>query len=344
MNVMRVLLALFFAVTLALSSLAVAGSYPVPPEHLKEKARPVLEINGVLYVDAREDGLLEIGVTNRGLAESVEVRLRELGVPISLVRIVERPPIFELDTLRDKVRPLVGGLQIAFVKRGLTYVCTLGFNAKIDVNRDGIVDYEGFVANSHCTGKEFGLDGTTHYQPLPPQGIGIEVLDPQAFDCGLRGLKCRWSDAAFSRIFNGVSAIIGYIAMTSGVNDGSLTITGNFRILGENVGNAALGTVLRKVGRTTGQTEGVVTNTCADVRPIGSKVVRLCQDIVSASQQIVGGGDSGSPVFRLQDDPATSEVDVILYGILWGGSSDGTMFVYSPITNVENDLGLLQAS
>jgi len=84
-----------------------------------------------------------------------------------------------------------------------------------------------------------------------------------------------------------------------------------------------------------------VTNSCADVRPIGSRVIRLCQDIVSASQQIVGGGDSGSPVFAITDDQNTPDIEVILYGILWGGSSDGTTFVYSPITNVEKDLGPL---
>jgi hypothetical protein len=88
----------------------------------------------------------------------------------------------------------------------------------------------------------------------------------------------------------------------------------------------------------------VVTNTCADVRPIGSRVIRLCQDIVSAGTAIVAGGDSGSPVFKLADNPDTTEVEVELYGVLWGGSSDGTTFVYSPLTNIEKDLGTLQVS
>ncbi|GBC70564.1 hypothetical protein HRbin02_00332 [Candidatus Calditenuaceae archaeon HR02] len=35
---------------------------------------------------------------NRGLVRSVEARLRELGIPISQVRIVETKPIVELAT------------------------------------------------------------------------------------------------------------------------------------------------------------------------------------------------------------------------------------------------------
>jgi hypothetical protein len=73
-------------------------------------------------------------------------------------------------------------------------------------------------------------------------------------------------------------------------------------------------------------------------------VIRLCQDFVAAGTTIVAGGDSGSPVFKLADIPDTAEVEVELYGVLWGGSSDGTTFVYSPLTNIEKDLGTLQVN
>jgi hypothetical protein len=39
------------------------------------------------------------------------------------------------------------------------------------------------------------------------------------------------------------------------------------------------------------------------------------------------GGDSGSPVFRITNSPAAG--DVRLYGVLWGGNSSGTLFVFS---------------
>lgn len=303
-----------------------------PPEGLKDRALPVLEIEGVIFTDATDDGFLEVGVVNKGLARAVEQKLKELSIPLSSVRIVETKPIVELATLRDKVRPLEGGLQIAFPINRALGICTLGFNAIRD--SDG---KEGFVTNSHCTKKEFALDGTVHHQPLPNNPIGKEIADPSAFDCGVKGFKCRYSDAAFDERAAGVTATLGSIARPSGVNDGSLDIVGSFSIVGELVGNAALGTTLRKVGRTTGQTEGGVTRSCVDTSARGSKVIRLCQDFVEADVQIVAGGDSGSPVFKI-----VAGTDVTLYGILWGGSSDGTIFVYSPLSNIEGIIGGVQ--
>jgi hypothetical protein len=90
---------------------------------------------------------------------------------------------------------------------------------------------------------------------------------------------------------------------------------------------------VNKVGRTTGWTQGVVTNTCVNTGVSGSNIVQLCQTFVSAG---VGGGDSGSDVFGL-----TGGNSVRLLGILWGGNGAGTQFVYSPITNVEQELGPL---
>jgi hypothetical protein len=329
-------LALMFSALIVVAFLVQPALAPVNNAGLRERARPVFEVDGVVYVDEADDGMLEIGVVGVNVVQAVQQRLAGLGIPLERVRIVVTKPIHELATLRDKVRPLVGGLQIAFVKSGLTYLCTLGFIAV----KGGVT---GFITNSHCTSKEFQPDGTVHHQPLPQNPVGAEASDPPAFNCG-GGLKCRWSDSVFDQLYSGVAASLGYIASTAGVNDGSITIAGLYLIAFKHAGNAETGTTLRKVGRTTGQTEGVVTNTCADIRPIGSRVIRLCQDIVSAGTAIVAGGDSGSPVFKLADNPDTAEVEVELYGVLWGGSSDGTTFVYSPLTNIEKDLGTLQVN
>jgi PKD repeat protein len=53
---------------------------------------------------------------------------------------------------------------------------------------------------------------------------------------------------------------------------------------------------------------------------------------------IVGGGDSGSPVFRV-----TGTNTAELVGILWGGNSSGDMFVFSPLKNIQDELGSLDA-
>jgi hypothetical protein len=329
-------IALMFSAFIVVAFLVQPALAPVNNAGLRERARPVFDVDGVVYVDEADDGMLDVGVVGVNVVQAVQQRLAGLGIPLERVRIVVTKPIHELATLRDSVRPLVGGLQIAFVKGGLTYLCTLGFIAV----KGGVT---GFITNSHCTSKEFQPDGTVHHQPLPQNPVGAEASDPPAFNCG-GGLKCRWSDSVFDQLYGGVAVSLGYIASTAGVNDGSITIAGLYLIAFKHAGNAETGTTLRKVGRTTGQTEGVVTNTCADVRPIGSRVIRLCQDIVSGGTAIVAGGDSGSPVFKLADNPDTAEVDVELYGVLWGGSSDGTTFVYSPLTNIEKDLGTLQVN
>ena len=73
---------------------------------------------------------------------------------------------------------------------------------------------------------------------------------------------------------------------------------------------------------------------CVNTGVSGSNIVRLCQDWVNAG---VGAGDSGSPVFG----DASGNNAVQLKGILWGGNSAGTTFVYSPFYLVKQELGNL---
>jgi hypothetical protein len=94
-----------------------------------------------------------------------------------------------------------------------------------------------------------------------------------------------------------------------------------------------VGQVVGKVGRTTGWTTGKVTNTCVNVEI--DDIVQLCQTIVAAR---AGGGDSGAPVFR-------GASNITLVGILWGGIVNrkgfGTTYFYSPMANIERELGAL---
>ena len=149
-----------------------------------------------------------------------------------------------------------------------------------------------------------------------------------------RGRKCRYSDSNFSAGNGAVPFALGAIARTTGPNNGSLEIAGEFSIEGQ--GPATIGQTANKVGRTTGWTQGEVTRTCVNTGVSGSNFVLLCQDFVENDGQIVAGGDSGSPVFRIK-----SGGGVTLLGNLWGGNSSGTQFVYSPIANIERELGAL---
>ncbi len=299
-------------------------------EVLHERLLPLFELAGVVFTDADEtSGRLVVGVLDRGADGLVRGQLARLGVPSESVDLVETEPIARVATLRNKVRPVVAGLQIRFSQ----YLCSLGFNAWLESTA-------GYVTAAHCSTNQGTVDGTEYYQPLnqvPDEFIGTEVADPAFFrfvDGCPRGRRCRYSDSNFSAGNSAVAFTLGAIARTTGPNTGSLEITGEFTISGE--GAATVEETANKVGRTTGWTQGRVTRTCAHTGVLGSNIVLLCQDFVENTQQIVAGGDSGSPVFRINKSGR-----VTLLGNLWGGNSSGTLFVYSPIANIERELGPL---
>jgi hypothetical protein len=299
-------------------------------EALHQRLLPVFEVAGVVFTDADErSGRLVIGVLDRGVEGLVRGRLAGLGVTAQSVDVVATEPIFQIATLRDSSRPVIAGVQIRFSQ----FVCSVGFNAI----RDGVL---GFVTASHCSDKQGTVDGTQYYQPLnrvPTELIGTETVDPpysrDLTGCP-RGRVCRYSDSNFNAGAAGVNFAVGTIAKTTGPNNGSLEIVGTFDISAS--GPAAVGQVANKVGRTTGWSRGVVTRTCTNTGVSASNIVLLCQDFVESDVQIVAGGDSGSPVFGL-----VGRHRATLLGNLWGGSSSGTLFVYSPIANIERELGSL---
>ena len=285
-----------------------------------------LSLRGTVYVDADESrNRIEIGVERGTSAGQVQAALVRMGIPASAAVIEEVEPFTNAATLRNRIRPVPGGVQINFPG----FLCTLGFNARSGTQRS-------FITNSHCTNEQGGNQSTPYWQPsqtTSPTRIATEVQDPgytQGNGCP-SGRRCRRSDAARARYASGTESRLGKIAKTTGPNNGSLTIAGRFTITAE--GTPVVGQTANKVGRTTGWSRGRVTNTCANINVSGTNITLLCQSIVSAS---VGPGDSGSPVFLR---PGTGD-DVRLLGILWG-SNGGTLFAFSSISNIEAELGPL---
>jgi len=284
---------------------------------------------GVVFVDLDEaSNRVLVGVERGASHANITSLAARLGVPAEAIVTRDVDPIQYAATLQDQVRPVVAGVQIHFGN----FLCSIGFNAVSG-------GQNSFVTASHCTNTQGGVEGTQYFQSLssqPNSFIGTEVADP-VYVRGRKGTacpksrRCRFSDASRAAYAAGVPFTLGGIAQTSGPNNGSLTITGTFNVTSE--GDAVVGDIVNKVGRTTGWTQGVVTNTCVNTGVSGSNIVQLCQTFVSAG---VGGGDSGSDVFGL-----TGGNSVRLLGILWGGNGAGTQFVYSPITNVEQELGPL---
>jgi hypothetical protein len=280
-------------------------------------------------------GQMVFGVEHEGVARGIETVMARRGIPASSYRVEVTEPIHFAAHLRDRHRPTLGGLQIHWGN----YVCTLGFS----------VDHAGgrsFITNSHCTDQQGSTGSTTYYQPLSSvdsNPIGVEAHDPAYFkggDCS-RGKKCRYSDASRALYQSGVGSL-GEIAKTAGgVNSGDLTASGSFDITGQSSSRTFSGTI-HKVGRTTGWTSGTVPDegTCVTVNVFGSNIQLLCQTFVeNPDATIVLGGDSGSPVFT----PSGSNT-ATLVGILWGGSSSGDLFVFSPLEQIQDELGTMNAT
>jgi hypothetical protein len=175
-----------------------------------------------------------------------------------------------------------------------------------------------------------------------PTAIAIEAADPAygSLPGCSRGKKCRYSDASRAPYQSGTTSTRGSIAKTTGENSGSFVVAGSFTITGQNNTATSFGGTVHKVGRTTGWTSGNVTSSCATVNVSGSNIQLLCQTLVQRSGSvIVGGGDSGSPVFQ-----RASGDNVTLVGILWGGSTAGDLFVFSPLKNIQDELGGVTAT
>jgi len=293
-----------------------------------------LAVPGAVFVDNDEtSNRVRIGVQNLSAMGQVRAAVARLGIPDDAVILDRAEPILQVATLQNVVdRPVRAGVQINFPG----YLCSVGFNATSGTQKS-------FITASHCTSTQGGVESTPYWQPLQSVNgtqIATEVADPVYVRNGPgcpRGRKCRYSDASRAAYINGANQALGLIAQTSGANNGSLTITGSFSIKADDCGTHGgclpVGTTVNKVGRTTGWTSGSITNTCVNTGVSGSNIVQLCQTFVSAG---VGGGDSGSDVFQI-----TSGSNVKLAGVLWGGNSGGTQFVFSPFGNVTAELGTL---
>jgi hypothetical protein len=303
--------------------------------HFKKASPAVLALAGTVFADDDEvNQRLVFGVENERVIPAVRTALSQLGISSAEYEIRLAAPIYQVVSLQGVWRPTIAGIQIHFGQ----FVCSMGFNADAGGQRS-------FITASHCTNTQGGVEGTQYFQPLSftdPTVIATEVADPEYFTSKTNeacppGRFCRYSDASRALYNSSVASTRGAIARTRGENNGSLEVAGEFSVTGQDdAGTAApVGTVVNKVGRTTGWTQGRVTRTCVNTGVFRSRIVQLCQTFVEAG---VGGGDSGSGVFVI-----TGGKKVTLVGILWGGSGS-QLYVYSPFNQIERELGPLSTT
>jgi hypothetical protein len=299
----------------------------------------VMSLPGTVFADYDEAiGKLVFGVENAQAATGVQRALAARGMAAANYEVLVTEPIHQVATLRGHWRPTRGGIQIHFSRN----LCTMGFNATHVATEE-----RSFITASHCTEKQGGVEGTEYFQPsqsFDPTVVAVEVADPPYVaggpDCP-RGARCRFSDAARALYSTDVASDQGYIKKTTGANNGSVEVDGDFTITGQDdeTTEFTLGATLHKVGRTTGWTNGEVIRTCANTNSRGN-IHLFCQTFVEA---VADGGDSGSPVFAV-----TSDDDVTLVGIVWGASRPHPIFtqyfVMSPLSQVQQELGDLEVT
>ncbi|HLM68336.1 MAG TPA: hypothetical protein VK358_12445 [Longimicrobium sp.] len=276
---------------------------------------------------------IAVGIAGPSRRGAVVAAAQRAGIPPQALQVTETGEIVPEAYLYDYVRPVIGGLRI------LPYGCTLGFN--VQHHSYGA----SFVTNSHCTAAIGSVNGQVETQG--GARIGVETWDRAVFTgtgCP-SGRVCRRSDAALFKYDDSVSITQGGIALTTG--HGSLLIgslspaivslgVDSYCIEGYPCTMFVVGDSVNKVGTTTGWTAGTVAATCSLVTYPSyitpSNVSLPCQ--VAATYHS-DGGDSGSPVFRLQEYYATT-----LLGIHHSSGSNGLRY-FSPLAAVRQDLNPL---
>jgi hypothetical protein len=154
---------------------------------------------GVHQLDLDEShGVIRLGVAHAGDITPVARRVSEAGIPGDAVVIEVREPVQPQATLRDRLRPVPGGVQIDVENGGR---CTLTANG-------WMIESEawGFLTCSHCTSVFGAANGEAAYQNEEGSGnvIGWQLLDPPLWHPGQGEcpdvdsvLGCRYTDAAF---------------------------------------------------------------------------------------------------------------------------------------------------
>jgi hypothetical protein len=283
---------------------------------------------------------VSIGVAHESDRQPALALITAAGIPREAVLVDVIPPVQQATTLRDNVRPLIGGLQVAWGPN--QYPCTLGVNVWYGNSAAGIPSgTPGFYTASHCSTSFGQTDGTAFTQS--GESIGREQYDPPYFTnaqysgCPIYNpgipsttYKCRWSDVLFVG-YNaaGLNRSQGVVATTDYPNSGSIVIWGQ-ATYNSILPYPTVGQVLNKIGSTTGWTSGAVRYTCRDYPNYYTGTAVLCQDEVSGTANY---GDSGSPVFQ-NGYPNTA-----FAGILWGMTSDGTGFIYSNVNRIAQEMG-----
>lgn len=316
-------------------------------EDARARMRDVLTIKGVTFLDLDEScGCINVGIADASLAQQVADFAKAAGVWVQVKTEIAAPYVEQQMTLQSQFRPTMGGVQIMNEGGG---ICSLGLPVfSFSAGR------HGFLTASHCTqGARGGVRPSEFFQAgglMNQDKIGNEFTDPALFtnatdtNCPVNRL-CRYTDVAFGEYGFSWQFMVGRVKQPaarcgSGVTCGLgvTRATDDIRMVG-GISGLFMGTVVDKIGRTTGWTSGAIIGTCVDSTVntrdamgniVDSGMTMLCQNRVDADSE---PGDSGSSVFEFNDRTDSG----LFAGVHWGGN--GTTFIYSPVEMIDRELG-----
>jgi len=317
----------------------------------------VLNMDGVVYDDLDEvRNRVVIGISQRnGVAQaSVVDRLKSLGIPLAAIAFVTADRVvpahegiststsLTMDPDGSILGPysaIGGGYRIGPSGCTATFVGEYGGSAVL-------------ATASHCTSATYQLDGSK-LTSWDGAIIGSESADPSAtsqlcvvsFNC----YPARGSDAALFTLNGVMPSVRGAIARLT-VRSSTLPPTTTFEVntsypwfyITSTSGWHPVGRVVEKVGRMTGWTYGDITESCIDVRLTNGYAVRCANRV----HMWAAGGDSGSPVFSLNDpfDPYNSAVELmgtlsaVTASTTYNGQTAGEYSLYTSYAGLAQEL------
>jgi hypothetical protein len=271
--------------------------------------------------------VIVIGGATADAVSSLRAEVASLGIPSDMVLIKEVPAV-EFDWapwrgLTKNVRPVVGGVQIAFPVSGGQGLCTLGFNARFGVHLTNSWDpARYFVTNSHCAPPQGITTGLTYGQPTTASPIGTEFLDVPYFTSATNpacpvGSLCRYGDAAVVQYNAGVSSGGPKVAWPR-LNTTAFDTVHTY----EDEHFPLVGSTIFKIGIATGRTSGQILSQCVMAWRSEDNSYALCQNRASYNRD---HGDSGGPVAYREGSRT------YFLGIHWGRSSANPSDPNSPL-------------
>jgi hypothetical protein len=274
--------------------------------------------------------------SDRSIMKALRARALELGIDAGALVVEVSSQVLQQATLRDKLRPMAGGAQMAVDTGAGSLVCTAGAN----VRRNGVV---GFVTAAHCLRGFTPANGLFAFQPSSLNtndfvarvaAVGPLLTSSSNAKCP-SGAQCKLADAVFIEHTSAANASLGMIYVPTGYQN--LTIGNTRRIKAvESVPGA--GRSIFATGRTNGLVKaGTVAETCLVLKgSLDGGIFSLCLNRLNkVSGQTTAPGDSGGPVFATNSDGTVN-----LVGIVYGQSQD--FIVYTPWSEVQKQLGTLQ--